>query len=369
MALELETLEENLKRLENVLYALKHLASGKPLILTDDEDRENEGDVIFPAEDCTPDKMAFVIRKACGLVCLSLDPKVVDHLELPLLTAKGKLSPRLGTAFTVSIEAKEGISTGISASDRCQTVLTAINDATGPSDLIVPGHVFPLRAKAGGCLERCGHTEASIDLMKLAGKKPAAVICEILKEDGELARALELKEFSEKYDLPLLSIGDLVIFRMLKEKVLDLKEKRLFETESGTLQGSLYSSLIDESLFVFLKQKTESDNSSLQIELSESNFSTQENSNNFFSKALFASKNHFSSSNSRASLMHFRRKGSELNDFQKKKLSGFVSKILIEENLHRGQCSFSKPPQFSNKNSGLDLNLAPPVPFSYKDLS
>lgn len=191
-----------------LLKAVAALRAGRMVIMVDDEDRENEGDLVMAAEFMTPQAMNFMITNAGGLVCLPLTPAHVDRLGLPMMVTNN--TARHSTGFTVSIEAKEGVTTGISAADRAHTILTAIADTAQPADLATPGHIFPLRAKPGGVLERIGHTEGSIDLVRLAGLQPAAVICEILNEDGTMARRPQLEVYGARYDMPIISIAELV---------------------------------------------------------------------------------------------------------------------------------------------------------------
>ena len=233
-----------------VKTAIESITKGHMVIMTDDEDRENEGDLVFAAEAVTAEKVNFLAKNARGLICLSLTPKTVDKLELPLMSKLSNNHPKLQTAFTVSIEAKEGVSTGISASDRAETIRVAVKDQCRPQDLVVPGHIFPLRAKELGVLERPGHTEGSVDLMKLAELKPAAVICEVLKDNGELARMPELEQFSEKYKIPILSIEDLLFVKMLSEPILDLVSSQNFQSKDGIFALNTFSSRIDEFNFL-----------------------------------------------------------------------------------------------------------------------
>lgn len=194
---------------------LEHIRQGKRVILVDNENRENEGDVIVAAEHVTPEIINFMITHARGLVCLSLAPAIVDQLQLPMMVAENR--SRFGTAFTVSIEAATGVTTGISAQDRARTIQVAVDRASTPDDLVMPGHVFPLRAAPGGVLERPGHTEGSVDLARLAGLRPAAVICEILAEDGQIARLPYLQQLSQKYGLPIVRIDDLIAYRQVHD--------------------------------------------------------------------------------------------------------------------------------------------------------
>jgi 3,4-dihydroxy 2-butanone 4-phosphate synthase/GTP cyclohydrolase II len=197
--------------------AIAQIRQGKMVIMTDDIKRENEGDLIFAAEDVSAEKINFMARHARGLVCLSLAPEYIDQLQLPLMRAPGKETAGKETAFTMSIEARYGVSTGISAADRAHTIAVAIADSCTPDDIVVPGHIFPLRARSGGVLERPGHTEGSVDLAKLAGRKPAAVICEIMNDDGSMARLPDLEVFARTFALPIVSVEDLIAYRLFYE--------------------------------------------------------------------------------------------------------------------------------------------------------
>jgi len=199
------------QRVEN---ALKALRNGGGVLVTDDEDRENEGDLIFAAESLTPAQMNLLIRECTGIVCLCLTPDRVKSLELPMMVASN--NSRFGTAFTVSIDAANGITTGVSAADRVTTVKAAIADNAQPDDLARPGHVFPLRAQPDGVLTRTGHTEATIDLVRLAGLKPYGVLCELMNSDGTMARLPEVITFSSKHGMTVCTIEDLVSYRKAK---------------------------------------------------------------------------------------------------------------------------------------------------------
>ncbi len=192
--------------------AIEEIRKGRMIILVDDEDRENEGDLTIAAEKVTPEVINFMATHGRGLVCLAMAPEWVDKLELPMMTNRNE--SRFGTGFTVSIEAREGVTTGISARDRAVTVLTAVKDGVVPDDLVSPGHIFPLRAKSGGVLVRAGQTEGGVDLARLAGLKPAAVICEVMRDDGTMARLPDLKKFAKKHDLKIASIADLIRYSM-----------------------------------------------------------------------------------------------------------------------------------------------------------
>ena len=199
--------------------ALDHLRAGKMVILVDDEERENEGDLVLAAETVTAEAINFMATHGRGLICLSLEGKRVEELQLPMMTPHNQ-SPKQ-TAFTVSIEAKEGVSTGISTHDRAHTIRVAMDPQKSGQDLISPGHIFPLKAQEGGVLVRAGHTEGSVDLVKMAGLRAGAVICEIMNEDGSMARLKDLKTFSEKHDLPIVSIKEVIAYRMERECLIE----------------------------------------------------------------------------------------------------------------------------------------------------
>ena len=201
---------------ERVEQALAALRAGKGVMVLDDEDRENEGDMIFAAQTMTTEQMALSIRHGSGIVCLCLPEERRQQLELPMMVENN--TSHFHTAFTVTIEAAQGVTTGVSASDRLTTVRAAIADNAKPSDLNRPGHVFPLRAQPGGVLTRGGHTEATIDLVTLAGFKPAGVLCELTNDDGTMARAPEVIAFAKKHDMPVVTIEDLVAYRLREEK-------------------------------------------------------------------------------------------------------------------------------------------------------
>ncbi|MGS0682212.1 3,4-dihydroxy-2-butanone-4-phosphate synthase [Shewanella sp. 125m-7] len=197
--------------IERVNAALTALRQGKGVLVVDDEDRENEGDLIYSAETLTNEQMALLIRECSGIVCLCLTDERIEQLQLPPMVSDN--NSQYGTAFTVSIEAKEGVTTGVSAADRVTTIKAAIADNAKPDDLARPGHVYPLRARPGGVLERRGHTEGTVDLMKLAGLKPYGVLCEVTLVDGTMARLPEIIEFGQQHDMPVLTIEDIVAYR------------------------------------------------------------------------------------------------------------------------------------------------------------
>ncbi len=197
--------------------ALADIKQGKMIILVDDEERENEGDLTMAAEHVTPEAINFMARFGRGLICLPMAPELVDRLQLPLMTQRN--GSRFGTNFTISIEAREGVTTGISAADRAATIRAAVADNVRPDDLVTPGHVFPLRAKAGGVLSRTGQTEGGVDLARLAGLKPAAVICEIMREDGSMARMPDLEAFAEEHGLKIAAVKDIIRYRLDRGQV------------------------------------------------------------------------------------------------------------------------------------------------------
>ena len=202
--------------LERVEKALHNLKQGKGILLVDDENRENEGDLIFPAETITAPQMAMLIRECSGIVCLCLTDEKVKKLGLTQMVPNNTC--KYETAFTVSIEAKEGVTTGVSATDRVTTILTAIKDDCKPEDLCHPGHVFPLRARSGGVLTRPGHTEGTVDLMHLAGYKPAGISCELTNPDGTMARLPQIIDFAKKHNLTVLSIEDIIKYKQNMKK-------------------------------------------------------------------------------------------------------------------------------------------------------
>jgi 3,4-dihydroxy 2-butanone 4-phosphate synthase / GTP cyclohydrolase II len=221
--------------LERVNGALADIKVGKMVILVDDEDRENEGDLCMAAELATTESINFMAKHGRGLICLTLTEEQVDRLRLPMMHSPGRSGPALGTAFTLSIEARTGVTTGISAADRAHTTRIAASPHTRPEDLVTPGHVFPLRAKTGGVLVRTGQTEGSVDLARLAGLTPAGVICEIMNEDGSMARMPDLEAFSKTHELRILTIADLIQYRLQTERLVTrLSEHPLTLDETGT---------------------------------------------------------------------------------------------------------------------------------------
>ena len=234
---------------------LKDAKKGKMFILVDDKDRENEGDLIIPGSKCTSKSINFMAKHGRGLICLALSKNQIDKLKLPLMSRTNK--SRMQTAFTVSIEAKKGISTGISAYDRAKTIKVAISDNAKKNDIVSPGHVFPLVARPGGVLERAGHTEASVDISKLSKLNSSAVICEVMNEDGRMARLKDLQKFSNKHNIKIASIEDLIAYRLGNEKLITkLSTKKFNREEEGRLEYIIYENKLDQSKnFVIKKGK------------------------------------------------------------------------------------------------------------------
>lgn len=239
--------------LNTIPEIIEDIKNGKMVILVDDEDRENEGDLIVAAEYTTPEIVNFMIREARGLVCLTLTAEQVARLQLsPMVKDENNLSPNK-TAFTVSIEAATGISTGISAADRAHTVRVAANPNARPQDVVTPGHIFPIRAQNGGVLKRAGHTEASVDLCRLAGLQPAATICEIIKEDGAMARLPDLKEFARKHNIKIGTIVDLIRYRVETESLVQEVAKAKLPTAFGAgFDIKVFTNSVDNAEHVVL---------------------------------------------------------------------------------------------------------------------
>ncbi|OPY02921.1 MAG: Riboflavin biosynthesis protein RibBA [Syntrophorhabdus sp. PtaB.Bin047] len=227
--------------ISSIEEVLQDIREGRMVIIVDDEDRENEGDVMIAAEKVTPEAITFMARFACGLICLSLTEDRVKQLDLPLMVQENT-SP-YNTAFTVSIEAKEGITTGISAYDRARTIQVAIDPGSTADDISRPGHIFPLAARSGGVLVRVGHTEASVDLARLAGLNPSGVICEVMKEDGTMARLPDLEVFAEKHGLKIVTIADLIKYKTKNERLV----RRVAETRIPTRFGGEFTLIAYEN--------------------------------------------------------------------------------------------------------------------------
>ena len=230
--------------------AIEEIRAGRILVVVDDEDRENEGDLTIAAEKVTPEIINFMATHGRGLICLALTPERCDALRLPLMSPHN--TSNFGTAFCEAIDAREGVSTGISAADRTVTILKSVDPECRPHDLARPGHVFPLRAREGGVLVRAGQTEASVDLARLAGLKPAGVICEIMNPDGTMARVPELREFCLKHDLKMISVADLIRYRLQHERFLTRLAEGCLKTEFGEFRTVAYSSELSPEVHVAL---------------------------------------------------------------------------------------------------------------------
>jgi 3,4-dihydroxy 2-butanone 4-phosphate synthase/GTP cyclohydrolase II len=230
--------------------ALEDIAAGKMVVVVDDEDRENEGDLVIAAQFITPEAVNFMQRQAGGWICLAMTPDRCDELELELMTLKNESAHQ--TPFTVTIEAREGVTTGISVADQAHTMQVAVDPTKGPGDIVKPGHVRPLKAKPGGVLERTGHTEASVDLARLAGLNPAGVICEIQNEDGSMARGEDLAAYCAKHGLRIITIADLIAYRRRHEKLVERVVDTALPTAFGSFTAVGYRSLVDNKHHVAL---------------------------------------------------------------------------------------------------------------------
>ena len=228
-----------------IAEAIEEIRAGRMIILMDDEDRENEGDLYMAAEAVTPEAINFMAKYGRGLICLPMTEEMIDALGLPMMVTKN--TAPLGTAFTMSIDARHGITRGISAEDRTTTILTAIREDIRPEDVVVPGHIFPLRARKGGVLVRTGQTEGAVDLSRLAGMKPAGIICEIMRDDGTMARLPDLEEFSAKFGIKIATIADLIQYRLQHDSLVHRRaEARLPTRYGGDFKAYVYTSDVDE---------------------------------------------------------------------------------------------------------------------------
>ncbi|KRT68300.1 MAG: bifunctional 3,4-dihydroxy-2-butanone-4-phosphate synthase/GTP cyclohydrolase II [Candidatus Methylomirabilales bacterium] len=244
---------------DSIESAIKEIREGRIVIVVDDEDRENEGDLTMAAERVTPEAINFMAREGRGLICVSLPGGRLDELEIPLMVSEN--TSLYETAFCVSVEARRGITSGVSAQDRATTIRALVDPKTRPEDLAVPGHIFPLRAREGGVLARAGQTEAALDLSRLAGLYPAGVICEIMNEDGSMARVPQLFEFARRHGLRTITVQDLITFRMRREKLVRRAAAATVPTRHGTFRALLYQSLVgnDQHLALTLGHITPAD--------------------------------------------------------------------------------------------------------------
>lgn len=237
-------------RFNTIQEVVEDLKQGKMIILVDDANRENEGDITIAAEKVTPEAINFMLTHARGILCLSINPERAEALDLyPMVTQN---TSNFQTPFTVSIDARDGITTGVSSKDRATTILAAIDDKTKPEDLVRPGHIFPLKAQRGGVLVRTGHTEGAVDLARIAGLKPAAVICEIMTEDGNMAKLPELRKFAEKHHLKVCTIADIIKYRHEQERLIEKRVTVKLPTLYGNFTLHLYRSFVDDYLHLAL---------------------------------------------------------------------------------------------------------------------
>jgi 3,4-dihydroxy 2-butanone 4-phosphate synthase / GTP cyclohydrolase II len=232
-------------KLDTIEHAIDEIRAGRPVIVVDDEERENEGDLVFAATKATPELLAFLIRHSSGVVCVPMEPAELDRLGIPLMTPHNR--ERLRTAYTVSVDARDNVTTGISAADRARTIRVLADSASEPYDLVQPGHVFPLRAREGGVLVRPGHTEASLDLARLAGLRPAAVIAELVNDDGTMKRGADLRSFADEHGLVLVSIEDLIRYRRRTESQIRRVATTMLPTRYGDFVAHGYRSTVDGS--------------------------------------------------------------------------------------------------------------------------
>src|SRR6059058_4100690 len=232
--------------------AITEIQNGRMVIIVDDEDRENEGDLMIAAEKVTPEAINFMATHGRGLICLPMTGQRLDELHIPLMVSDYSNTSQYGTAFCVSIEARRNVSTGISVHDRAQTILTAIDPKTRPTDLARPGHIFPLRARDGGVLVRAGQTEAAVDLARMAGMTPAGVICEIMNEDGTMARVPQLEEFCARHNFKMLSVAELIRYRLKHERFISRLAEGCVQTEFGDFRTIAYTSDLNPETHVAL---------------------------------------------------------------------------------------------------------------------
>jgi 3,4-dihydroxy 2-butanone 4-phosphate synthase / GTP cyclohydrolase II len=234
----------------SVEEAIEDIRQGRIVIVVDDEDRENEGDLTIAAAKVTPETINFMAKYGRGLICLALTGERLDALQIPMMV--GENTSKFGTGFTVSIEARHGVTTGISAADRAQTILTAIDPKSKPSDLARPGHIFPLRARSGGVLMRAGQTEASVDLARLAGLNPSGVICEVMNEDGTMARVPDLMQVAQRHGLKIVTVADIIAYRLKTETFVKQLAESVFPTEFGDFRIVVFENLLDKDHHIAL---------------------------------------------------------------------------------------------------------------------
>jgi 3,4-dihydroxy 2-butanone 4-phosphate synthase/GTP cyclohydrolase II len=244
------------RKFNTIDEAIEDIRQGKMVILVDDEDRENEGDLTMAAEKVTPEAINFMAKYGRGLICLSMTPERLTELRISQMVEDIDNNSPFGTAFTISIEARRGVSTGISAADRAATILTAVNPKTKPEDLVKPGHIFPLRARSGGVIERAGQTEGSVDLARLSGLTPAGVICEIMNDDGTMARVPQLMQFAEQFDLKIVTIKDLIQYRLQRESLVRVIAETRLPLRLGEFRALVFENEINHDEHLALVKGT-----------------------------------------------------------------------------------------------------------------
>ena len=316
------------KRFSNISSIIQDAKKGKMFILVDDKDRENEGDLIIPASKCNAKNINFMAKHGRGLICLALTKKQIDILKLPLMSPVNK--SRMQTAFTVSIEAKKGITTGISAQDRAKTIKTAINPKVKKKDIVSPGHVFPLVARTGGVLERAGHTEASVDISKLSNLNPSSVICEVMNEDGRMARLNDLFKFSKKHKIKLASIEDLISYRLKYEKLISkIETKTLLLKKIGKLSVHNYKNKLENDInFAITKGKLNIMNSTVVRVIS-----TQVKKNIFKSKKIIKYLKLLNKYKTFLLLVINKKDNSEINNINTLRYYGIGAQIIKDLNV------------------------------------
>jgi 3,4-dihydroxy 2-butanone 4-phosphate synthase/GTP cyclohydrolase II len=240
-----------LKTFSEIEQVIEDFRNGKFVIIVDDEDRENEGDLAFASQMCTPEKINFMARYARGLICIAMEGKRLEELQIPMMVTQN--TSRFETAFTVSVEAREGTTTGISAADRSTTILKLVDPSAKPEDFVRPGHMFPIRAREGGVLVRSGQTEASVDLARLAGLYPSGVICEIMNEDGTMSRMPQLLEFSTRHDIKLISVADLIRYRTAKDKLVKRSASARLPASCGSFDVVAYEEILSGAVHIALQ--------------------------------------------------------------------------------------------------------------------
>lgn len=335
----------NKTALATIPEIIEEARNGKMFILVDDEDRENEGDLVIPAQMCDDQKVNFMAKYGRGLICLALNEERVEQLGLPLMSLDNQ--SRNKTAFTVSIEAREGITTGISAFDRAKTIQDAIDPKKGKYDIVSPGHIFPLKAKNGGVLVRAGHTEAAVDIAKMAGLNPSGVICEIMNDDGTMARMPDLIEFAKIHDLKIATIADLIEYRRKNERLVELTNTTKFSCKIDDKEEEfdllIYKSKVDEIEHIVLKKGEISRNGANLVRMHHLNI---------FSDCLFEAKNSRTESLQKA-LKSISKNGSGVVVI----IRQFNESLLNLFNQGKEKSNFDKEQELRNYGTGAQILL------------